>query len=204
MQRLDRQRHAAGPRMGQHRRQPVAHHPARRTDVLGPLRQPADHQHQAVGPERRRLVHRPPVVVDRRPPPGFGRRRKEPAPAEPGDAQAVVAHQLHRRPEPHSRHLIPPRCNRGDPVPQAPLDRLGHPPLHPHRREVDRQTLHRFHPLSPGRQATVPPAFPVPAQKRMSTPPLAVPSVRQAGVATWKARHQRRAHTLLRRVLRNC
>ena len=94
MQRLDRERHARLPRVGQQRRDPVAHLRARAGEVARAFRQPAHHQDEALRADRGRLVDRAAVVVERGAPPGLVGGRKHAAAAQAGDGQAVRADEL--------------------------------------------------------------------------------------------------------------
>ena len=122
MQRLDRERHVVGAGVRQNGGNAVGHHAARRADIARILRQAADHEHEALGAERRSLVDCALVVVDRRLPSGFVGGREHAAAAIAADLHSVIFDRANGRIEADGRDLIAPRIDRGDAVPRASLD----------------------------------------------------------------------------------
>ena len=100
MQRLDRQRHARLPRVGQERAnasRTCDRAPARSRESL---RQPSHHEDEALRADRGRLVNRAPIVVERGAPPGLVGGRKHAAAAQAGDGHAMRPDELRGALEP--------------------------------------------------------------------------------------------------------
>ena len=105
-------------------------------------RQAADHQHQAVGAECRRLVDRALVVVERRFAAGCVGGREDAAAAEAGDASGRWRGRCAAASaSPMRGDLVAPGSDGGDAVAQAAVDRLGEVPLLAHGGEIDREAV---------------------------------------------------------------
>lgn len=144
MQRLDRERHARGSRVGEECMQRLVHLPAGAGDVARALRQAADHQHETLRADGGRFLDGTAVVVKR----GAAPRRvgggKHAAAAQPGDGHAVRAHELSRALGPARLHDVAPGRDRGDAGPRAALDQLlERPCLHRHRIDRDQRAIAR-------------------------------------------------------------
>ncbi len=139
VQRLDRQLHAGVPRIRQQRGDPVADQVARGGEIARARRQPADHQHQAMRADRRRLVDGAAVVVERACQPGAVELGEHAAAAEAGDGQAVGADRRRRRGHAHRLELVAPGRDAGDAGARDAVDRLAQVPLAARGRGVDRE-----------------------------------------------------------------
>ena len=138
MQRLDRERHVCLPRMGQERGERVAHLPSRVADVARALRQPADHEDEALRADGGGFVDRAAVVVERRAPPGVIGGGKHAAAAKAGDGHPVRADEFCRALEAAGLHDVAPGRDRGNAGAGAAFDELlERPRLHRHR--IDRE-----------------------------------------------------------------
>src|SRR5215510_6109088 len=139
VQRLDRERHARRARVVEDLADPVAHHLARAGEVLRFLRQPAGYDDEAVRSERRCVIDRAQVVVDRRLTTLAVRGGKEACADEAGDGEAVVADHPRRLLRAGFRHLVPPGRDAADVVPAERVDLAPEIPLLAERRGVDRE-----------------------------------------------------------------
>src|SRR3989440_4732122 len=122
MHRLDPEPHAALGRVRGELGDAVRAQAARRRDVPAG-RRPAS-QDEALRPQRRRFVHRPPIVLDPRLPLRGARRRKHPSATHARHAQPGIAHQAHRAIESCFRELVPPHGDVGHAVAGAGVDGL--------------------------------------------------------------------------------
>ena len=124
MQRLDRERHACLPRIGQQRGEPSRTCRARVGDVARALRQPADHEDEALRADGGGFVDGAAVVVERRAAPGVVGGGKHAAAAKAGDGHPVRADELAPRARAAGLHDVAPRRDRGDAGAGAALDEL--------------------------------------------------------------------------------
>jgi hypothetical protein len=122
--RLDRDRHAARARVVEDRAEAVADHVARAAQILRALREPARDDDEAPRLDRRGLVDRAQVVVDRGLAAFAVGRREESAAAQAGHRQAVVAKNARGFLCADLRQLVAPRTDAADVVPAAGLGRL--------------------------------------------------------------------------------
>ena len=141
VQRLDRERHAAGARMRQDRRHAVEIAPARRLDVARAGRHAAADHHEAVGADRGALVDHALVVVDQRLLSGRVRAAEQPAAAIAGHLHAVRPDDARRLLRPHRLHVLAPRRDAADAVLHQRLDAGLQVELMPDGGEIDREAF---------------------------------------------------------------
>ena len=125
--------------MGQHGCDAVACLPPREREVLRTRRHAAREHDKALRADRRRLVDRPPVIVDRRLPARPAGGRKHAGTAQSSHGQAVIADQAGGSADAQLLERLAPGRDAGDTVAGAALDRLPEIPLLAHRRPVQRQ-----------------------------------------------------------------
>ena len=140
MQRLDGQRHASVARVGQQRRDAVAHLLVRAGEIFRPFRQSARDQHQAFGADTGGFVDGAAVVVERSTASGFVGSGKHAAAAQARDVQRCVADQLAGLVDAHGLDDVAPRRDGRDSRALAAVDQLRQRPRL-HGRGIDGEQL---------------------------------------------------------------
>ena len=118
-----------------------SHHVARCDDVARALRQASDDQDEALRAERRGFVDRPPVIVDGGRAPSRIGGREHAAAAIAGHPKTVRLDRAHRFVEAYGGHLIAPRINSPNAMPDAGLHGLNQIPLLAHGGEINGKSV---------------------------------------------------------------